>query len=39
MHLDGYQNPEIAEITGIKPGHVAVKLHRIKNELAGILKK
>jgi RNA polymerase sigma-70 factor (ECF subfamily) len=39
MHLDGYDNPEIAEVLGIKANYVGVKLHRIKNHLQTILKK
>lgn len=38
MHLDGYDNPEIANITGISNNGVAVKLHRIKKQLADLLK-
>lgn len=34
LHLDGYGNTEIADITGIKANHVGVKLHRIKSELS-----
>ncbi|MBL0136453.1 MAG: sigma-70 family RNA polymerase sigma factor [Chitinophagaceae bacterium] len=37
MHLDGYDNPEIAEVMGISNNHVAVKLHRIKQQLANLL--
>jgi len=33
LHLDGYENEEIAEITGLTKNHVAVKLHRIKQQL------
>ncbi|MCS7073952.1 MAG: sigma-70 family RNA polymerase sigma factor [Bacteroidia bacterium] len=33
LHLDGYQNEEIAELCGISKNHVAVKLHRIKQAL------
>lgn len=33
LHLDSYENIEIAEITGISLNHVAVKLHRIKLQL------
>ncbi len=32
-HLDGFSNPEIAEITGLEKNHVGVKLHRIKDYL------
>lgn len=38
MHLDGYENAEIAAIMGISNNHVAVKLHRIKQTLSNILK-
>jgi RNA polymerase sigma factor (sigma-70 family) len=37
MHLDGYENPEIAAVLGISNNHVAVKLHRIKDQLANFL--
>lgn len=37
MHLDGYDNGEIAEITGISNNNVAVKLYRIKQQLANFL--
>jgi RNA polymerase sigma-70 factor (ECF subfamily) len=33
LHLDGYDNEEIAEITGITKNNTAVKLHRIKETL------
>jgi RNA polymerase sigma factor (sigma-70 family) len=33
LHLDGFGNDEIADITGLTTNHVAVKLHRIKNDL------
>lgn len=38
LHLDGYDNGEIAEIIGITRNHVGVKIHRIKNELMNLLK-
>lgn len=38
LHLDGYDNPEIAEIIGITTNHVAVKMHRIKQHLQKTLK-
>ena len=38
LHLEGYQNPEISEITGITKNHVAVKLHRSKQEVLSKLK-
>ena len=37
LNLDGYENGEIAEILGISNNHVAVKLHRIKIQLANLL--
>jgi RNA polymerase sigma factor (sigma-70 family) len=37
MNLDGYENTEIAEILGISNNHTAVKLHRIKQQLANLL--
>lgn len=39
MHLDGYDNGEIAAVIGISNNHVAVKLHRIKQQLAEFLKR
>lgn len=39
MHLDGYDNGEIAAMIGISNNHVAVKLHRIKQLLADFLKR
>lgn len=39
MHLDGYENAEIAALIGISNNHVAVKLHRIKQQLSNILKQ
>ncbi len=38
LHLEGYQNQEISEITGITKNHVAVKLHRAKQEVLNKLK-
>lgn len=37
MHLDGYDNPETAAMLGISGNHVAVKLHRIKQQLGNLL--
>lgn len=37
MNLDGYENAERAEILGISNNHFAVKLHRIKQQLANLL--
>jgi RNA polymerase sigma factor (sigma-70 family) len=39
LHLDGYDNTETGEILGISANHVAVKLHRIKQQLANLLKE
>ena len=39
MHLDGYENPEIADMMGISDNLVSVKLHRIKKQLANFLNK
>ncbi len=39
MHLDGYNNEEIGEMVGITPNNTNVKLHRIKQQLANLLKK
>ena len=33
LHLEGYKNPEIADITGLKLNHINVKLHRLKNQI------
>ncbi len=38
LHLEGYDNEEVAEITGITKNNVAVKLHRIKQLLNQKLK-
>jgi RNA polymerase sigma factor (sigma-70 family) len=38
LHLDGYSNPEIAEMLGISPNNATVKLHRIKNQLISQLQ-
>lgn len=37
LHLDGYDNTEIASILGVGANNVAVKLHRIKQRLTNIL--
>lgn len=37
MNLDGYENAEVGEMLGISTNHVAVKLHRIKQQLANHL--
>lgn len=38
LHLDGYDNREVGELLGITPNLVGVKLHRIKQQLATLLK-
>ncbi len=38
MHLDGFENAEISATIGITNNNVAVKLHRIKQQLASYLK-
>lgn len=38
LHLEGYKNPEIADITGLKLNHINVKLHRLKNQIIEELK-
>ena len=38
LHLDGYDNKEAGELLGITPNLVGVKLHRIKPQLAMVLK-
>ncbi len=37
LHLDGYDNSEIANILGISGNHAAVKLHRCKQQLTNLL--
>ena len=39
LHLDGYENEEIAEITGLTKNNVAVKLHRAKSTVIEKMKK
>lgn len=39
LHLEDYDNGEIAEITGLSKNNVAVKLHRIKDFLTQKLRK
>jgi len=39
FHLDGFGNPEIAEMLGISINHVAVKLHRSKQQVSNLLKQ
>ncbi len=38
LHLDGYGNDEIADITGLTPNHIGVKLYRIRETLMKQLK-
>ncbi len=38
LHLDGYDNKEVSELIGITSNLVGVKLHRIKQHLATLLK-
>jgi len=37
LHLDGFDNSEISEMTGLSKGNTTVKLHRIKQQLTTIL--
>lgn len=39
MHLDGYENGEIAEFMGVSLNNVSVKLHRCKEQIANLLKR
>jgi len=39
LHLDGYENEEISEITGLTKNNVAVKLHRAKSFVIEKIKK
>lgn len=39
LHLDGYNNGEIAQVMGISANSLAVKLHRIRQRLANLLNK
>jgi RNA polymerase sigma factor (sigma-70 family) len=38
LHLDGYDNKEVGELLGITPNSAGVKLYRIKQQLATLLK-
>jgi RNA polymerase sigma factor (sigma-70 family) len=38
LHLDGYDNKDIGELIGITANLVGVKLHRVKQQLATLLK-
>ncbi|WP_421942765.1 RNA polymerase sigma factor [Pedobacter sp.] len=37
LHLDGFDNTEISEMTGLSRNNTNVKLHRIKQQLASLL--
>jgi RNA polymerase sigma-70 factor (ECF subfamily) len=37
MHLDGYDNLEIAITLGMTPNHIGVRLHRARQQLAKLL--
>ena len=39
LHLDGYKNPEIAEITGMTTNHINVKIHRLKTQIIAQFRK
>ncbi|GAB4420202.1 MAG: RNA polymerase sigma factor [Bacteroidia bacterium] len=39
LHLEGYDNTEIAQIVGLTPNHVAVKLHRAKKRLTDLIQR
>lgn len=39
LHLDGYKNNEIAEITGMTNNHINVKIHRIKGKIIEVFKQ
>lgn len=39
LHLEGYDNTEISEISGISKSNTGVKLHRIKQQLIQILNQ
>ena len=38
LHLEDYDNPEIAEMMGISSNYLGIKLYRIKNQLQVLLK-
>ena len=38
LHLDGYKNAEISEITGMTINHTTVKIHRLKKKILEHLK-
>lgn len=37
LHLEGFDNGEVADVMGITTNHVGVKLHRIKQRLSELL--
>lgn len=39
MHLDGFDNGEIASVMGISLNHVSVKLFRAKQQLSNLIKQ
>ncbi|TCD17070.1 sigma-70 family RNA polymerase sigma factor [Pedobacter psychrodurus] len=39
LHLDGFDNTEISEMTGISRNNTNVKLHRIKQQLTTLLTR
>lgn len=39
LHLDGYTNEEISDMTGLSKNNTGVKLHRIKQQLTETLNK
>ena len=39
LHLEGYGNDEVAQMTGLTKNNVGVKLHRIKERLTKIIRK
>ena len=39
LHLDGYGNKEISDITGMTQNHVNVKIHRLKQQIITEFKK
>ncbi|RMG69924.1 MAG: sigma-70 family RNA polymerase sigma factor [Bacteroidetes bacterium] len=39
LHLESYSYEEIADITGMTPNHVGVKLHRIRHKLRARLAR
>jgi RNA polymerase sigma-70 factor (ECF subfamily) len=39
LHLDGYENEEIADISGLTKNNVAVRLHRAKTQVIERVKK